>query len=70
MCLSCGCKSFYSCSHERDEVEVAITDFDGLFSTKMQETKQCFETKRDANTQEGPKPLGLGPNPRASALWN
>lgn len=68
--LDCGCKSFYSCSHERDEVEAAIIDFDRLFSTEMQETKKCSETKRDTNTEEGPKTLGLGPNPRSSTLYN
>ena len=42
MIFGCGLKSFYSCTNEREEVEVVITDFDGLFSIGMQETRSAL----------------------------
>jgi len=44
--------------------------FDGLFSNEMQGTNKHIELKRDTNRQDGPKPLGFGPNQRASCLCN
>ena len=67
MLLGCGCKSFYSCSHEIDEVEVSIIDFDGLFSIEIKKLRNNLKLKdiqvfkRDLRHWVGPKPKSVIP---------